>query len=337
MILSSSSSSSDDEDDGIFDLTRSKLSEPLGDPTKRPVQRVRNYKKKFEEMNYSPNVDNVILKLKLREGAKTTRIHSDPFAQEMREVEARIAKVKRGVPLCQILQNDKARKYPLQEERFLYNGVGEEIEALPTISAQRQIKKVQFVMPVSESNKARVSLSERINTSDGSSNRLKKLINRSAAFEIQSHNDMVTYINHANERRYRAMKQFYHDMNEFGYEEAERRSARLSQRSRLRIMSNYKWWNEFIDFVFEKRVTRNEEKLIEKISKIDSLSSTVFIGLIQEINNARYDNTRCLEMLNWINKRCNVLDDNVLSMIKEPTASQSAISSRRTYTNRSIH
>ena len=322
---------SSDEDDSkdLFGLTNSNKIPPRVENVKKPAQRVKYFEPKCQPTAYYPDLDDVVCRLRIEEGAKKAHINKSPFQMEMKEIENRIQKVKKGVPLSTLIQNDKNRKYPFQKERFKYNGVGNYIESLPQISPQQQLKKVQFVLPVYDKGYQRLPLTSRINTADATSKRLRKILNDADEFELRAHNEMVAYINHANERRERAIKQFYEDANKYGFEEAEKRAKRATQKSRLRVMTQYQWWEEFLDFAFEKPVGRNEERIIEKIAKASPLSSTVFIGFVQEVNNAKYNNERCLALLNWVNRRCQLVDDNVLNMVQEPSRPHTGRPSRR--------
>ena len=332
----SDSSDEDEKNPDIFGLTKAKKLAPRTDVLKGPTQRVKIVGKEANETSFYPDVDQVMCRLRAEEGIKRARIRRNPFHQELKLMNQRIQKINRGVPLQTVLQNEGKRTYPLLKEKYKFNGVGEKIDTLPQITFPRQLQKVQFVIPASESQNNRVPLSSRINTADVASRRLTRLINEADKFEIQAHNEMVTYINHANERRERAIKQLYEDMNNYGYEEAERRAKRAAQKSRLRIMTNYNWWEDFLNFAFEKTVGKHEEKVIEMIAKADPLTSTVFIRIVQDVNNANYKNERSLELLNWVNKRCKLIDDNVLNMVQEPSRPHTGRPSRRSIPPQSI-
>ena len=305
-----------DDNDELFEMTLARVREPppKEDPLKKPVRRVRVFKKKTEETAYYPDIDQVLYRLHYDEALRKPRINDKPYKNELRESTRRLERVKRGVPIANVIKEEK-KQYPLIQGNYKYKGVGKTITKLSTPPNFSAAKRVDFIMPIQEDPPA--ILQQRINASEQTILRLKKIISNSDEMTVMYHNEMIEFLNHASERRHRAMKKFCDDAAKNGFEKAHRRAVRAAQKSRLRVLTHYPWWEEFLDFAFKKPVGKNEEHLIEVLSRAEKITATVFIGILQDVRMHVKHNKRCLELLSWINKKAHIVDDQIEALVED--------------------
>ncbi|EAY02775.1 hypothetical protein TVAG_370030 [Trichomonas vaginalis G3] len=303
-----------DSDDETFGLTKPKVIEQRNDPKKQP--RREKFFDHTDENNFFPDINQVLQKLDTNECIKPAKILRNPFKQELKASNQRLAQIKRGVPLMNIIPHELTI-YPLLEEKLKYNGVADVISELPQDYKAGLIKKVDFVIPVRDKQVRPPPLSARINTADQITKRIQRLITKGDRLALKYHNEVISNINHANQRRARVMKQFNSDLNKYGFREASRRAQRASQKSRLRIISNHPWWPEFIDYAFSNSVTSEENQLIHDIAETENLNGPKLMGFIKDILENYQNPYRSMELIRWINNRCKIIDDNVLSIMND--------------------
>ena len=334
--------------DNLFELTLSRFApaEPLSDPKHRPVRRVRIWEHhgagKTNEASNGENIEHVVGKLQDCEHFRTDRLNSNKeFHNELRASEARLRLVKRGVPLYKALQEPQLMTYnsarrpnkttlqksqsqavpplytPVEPDRR-FEGINDTMHKIPAkYTGIPPVRKVQFVYPVTSKQPERVDLVSKINLTDQARTRLKKAKQRSENIQLQYHNEMIEHLNHVNERRMRVAEQFFNDTAEQGLERAELNAKRSSQRSRLRTMCKVEWWEDFINFAFpDNNISTKEEKFVERMARHPNLTTTEFIDLVREIGDDPR-NSRCREMLEWINKRCQIIDSVTLKLMLE--------------------
>lgn len=331
----------------LFELTLSRFApaEPLSDPKHKPVRRVRIWDHhgagKTNEDSLGENVNHVVGKLQDCEHFRTDRLNSNKeFHNELRASEARLRLVKRGVPLYKALQEpqlmtyDSARRstslqksqsgkicpplYTPVEPNRRFDGINDAMHKIPAkYTGIPPVRKVQFVYPVASKQPERVDLVSKINLTDQARTRLKKAKQKSENIQLQYHNEMIEHLNHVNERRLRVADQFFDDVAEYGIDKAEMNAKRSSQRSRLRTMCKVEWWEDFINFAFpDNKITKKEEKFVERMARHPNLTTSEFIDLVREIGDDP-KNSRCREMLDWINERCQIIDTVTLRLMLE--------------------
>ena len=336
-----------DLEHNLFELTLSRFApaEPLSDPKHKPVRRVRIWDHhnagNTAEDSTGKNVNHVVGQLQDCEHFRTDRLNSNKeFHNELRASEARLRLVKRGVPLYKALQEPSLMTYnsarrpskkPFQKSQSQvcppytpvepdkrFEGVNEAVHKIPAkYTGIPPVRKVQFVYPVTSKQPEHVDLVSKINLTDQARTRLKKTRQRSENLQLQYHNEMIEHLNHVNERRLRVADQFFNDVAEQGLQQAEINAKRSSQRGRLRTMCKVEWWEDFINFAFpDNNITPKEEKFVERMARHPNLTTTEFIDLVREIGEDP-KNTRCREMLNWINERCQIIDSVTLKLMLE--------------------
>jgi hypothetical protein len=178
------------------------------------------------------------------------------------------------------------------------------------------VRQIQFVQPVYSKPPERVDFVSRINIAEPRRVKLKRIIQDSEKQELQFQNEMIQFLNHANERRVRASEKFFDDMSRYGLKRAQLNAKRAAQRSRLRVRCRTSWWDEFIAFAFTERVGREEEKFIERIARKPNLTFKDYYELIRELENRPEGNERCLELLKWINAKCHFADEEIIEILK---------------------
>ena len=306
-----------DDNDELFEMTLARVREPppKEDPLKKPVRRVRVFKKKTEETAFSPDIDQVLYKLHYDEALRKPRFRDNAYKNELRESTRRLERVRMGAPIANVIKEEDKKKYPLIQGNYKYKGVGKTITKLATPQKFSNARKIDFIMPIQEDPPPK--LQSKINSSEQTILRLKKIISNSDEMTVRYHNEMIEFLNHASERRHRAMKEFCNDAAQNGFKKAHRRAVRAAQKSRLRVLSNYPWWQDFLDFAFQKPVGKNEEHLIQVLSRAESITATLFIRMLQDVRMHVKHNKRCLELLSWINKRAHIVDDQIEALVED--------------------
>ena len=324
----------DDNAEEFFELTLAKIKEPRQTTQKssRPIRKIKIIERKNDIEAFTPNVDQVIKKIQSNECTLHKNIRENVFKKELERGSIRIKRVKRGVPLSKILKEENPQYIPYKEP-LRYSNIGKELIDLPDNykSAMYNLRSVDFVEQVSDNDSRRPSLAEHINCTDGSINKLRQIISASDEYAIRQHNEMVQYLNHCNERRERAVKKFYEDSEKYGFKSARARYNRAAQQSRLRVIGKFPWWEEFIKFAYQKPVGKDEEHLIEVISRIEFINSTRYASLMKDVQKNVENKDRCIELLNWINKKCKIIDEHITSLIDD-TPTNAASMRRKTLT-----
>lgn len=305
----------DEDYKDMFGLTNSKSIADNHYPIQMP-RRERIFENDPECNTFTPDVNKVLQKLDANECLKPVKILHNPFKQELRASNQRLAQVRRGVPLMKVIP-EKPVEYPLLEEKLKYDGIGDVIAELPQDYKAGLIKKVDFVIPVTARPVRPPQLSARLNSADLITKRIQRLMIESDKMTLKFHNEVIANLNHANQRRTRVMKQFNSDLNKYGYKEASRRAKRAAQKSRLRIISRYPWWAEFIEYAFSQPVTSEENKLIHEISETTNLNGPQIMSWIKKVSEEYQNPDRSLELILWINTKCKIIDENVLNIIKD--------------------
>jgi hypothetical protein len=238
--------------------------------------------------------------------------------------------VQRGVSLCKLIDR-KPTFYPLLEPPRRFAAVNEVLRKLPVRgSSIPPVRQIQFVQPVYSKPPERVDFVSRINLAEPRKAKLKRLIQDSEKQELQFQNDMIQFLNHANERRLRASEKFFDDMSQHGLKRAQLNAKRATQRSRLRVRCHTDWWEEFIAFAFSARVGREEERFIEGIARKPHLSFKEYYEMLREFENHPEGKERCIELLKWINAKCKFADEDIIKILKADEARSKAAFSART-------
>jgi hypothetical protein len=81
-------------------------------------------------------------------------------------------------------------------------------------------------------------------------------------------------------------------------------------------MGKAPWWEEFIDFAFSGRVGKEEEKLIARVARHPRMNLKEYFEYMRELENRANQNDRCLELLKWLNARCQWADENMVELLK---------------------
>jgi hypothetical protein len=173
------------------------------------------------------------------------------------------------------------------------------------------------VQPVYAKPPERVDFVSRINIAEPRKVKLKRLIQDSEKQELQFQNEMIEFLNHANERRLRASEKFFDDLSKYGLRRAQANAKRAAQRSRLRVRCKEDWWEEFIEFAFSGRVGREEEKFIERIARKPVFCFREYYELIKELESKPEGNERCIELLKWVNAKCGIANEDIIQILKD--------------------
>ena len=308
------------EDEELFNLTLS-LFKPVRayEPKKKPVQRIRFLPNKRNKFLYNPDPNKVIFSLREAEGVTRTNLSKKIFREELRASNIRLNRVKNGASLFKILQEEN-RLYELENPAYRYKNVKEKLEGIPGGSSIEAPKKIEFILPTTSTPVEPVSLATRIDSTSRQIGSIIQAQNRSRAQMLEKHNDMISLINHSNSRRLRAMKDFYEDAARNGFLSARNRAKRATLKSRLKSIGNlneFPWWHDFLEFAFNGKFGKMEEDLVKSISKMKNLNNVTFFHTYKEYQNRR-NSKRCLELLDWINVKANVVDENLSKIIREP-------------------
>lgn len=330
----------------LFDLTLSKFAptEPAQNIKRNPVRRVHIFEHHGEQNGRMPNVTHAVKNLEDCDRIRTRHlnVNADVHA-ELRASEHRLQLVRRGVSLSKVLMNDSSKKYQAYEPGKRFDGVNDVMRKMPTkYSGIPPSRRIQFVQSTSSTPPERVDLVSKINIAEPQKAKLKKIRHVTAEVELQRHNEMIQHLNHANERRLRSTKQFFDDIADYGYEVAQRRAKRAAQRSRLRVMCKADWWEDFMKEVSknpkapstdeyideeteennntEMKITRAEEKFIERLARHPNFTMSEFIDIVYEMDKRQSKmkvKDRCRQWLNWINERCKIIDKTTLKIMLE--------------------
>ena len=221
--------------------------------------------------------------------------------------------MKNGGNLFRVMA-DQPNRYKVEHNESLHGLVQSKSHIF--LPAQKsKFKQLQFILPTNAKNK---QLKLTRSSPNGLSSivnldrQLKNLQSDQAELEAQLHKDQINEINHMNERRQRAILELYKDTTEHGFDYAERNAKRNAQKSRLRILANntIDYWEDFINYVYEKEVTKKEIHLVEELSKHPHLTASDYCALLTEARSPK-GSARCEELLKWINKRENILPQDI--------------------------
>jgi hypothetical protein len=179
------------------------------------------------------------------------------------------------------------------------------------------VRLIQFVRPVYAKTPDRVDFVSRISIAEPQRMKLRRIVQGSEKQELRFQNEMIEFLNHANERRLRASETFFEDMSRHSLRRAEANAKRKAQRSRLRVRSDVDWWEEFVEFAFSGKVGREEEKFIERIARKPNLTFREYYELVKELEGRSEQNDRCMELLRWMNARNNFADEDIIRILKE--------------------
>lgn len=118
----------------------------------------------------------------------------------------------------------------------------------------------------------------------------------------------------------RAAQSFYDDLTKYGLKRAQLNAKRQGQRSRLRVMNKETWWNEFIEFAFQERVGREEEKFIERIARCSRLKVMEYYEILRELEAKGEASSRSILLLKWLNTKCHYVDDQMIDILRASDA-----------------
>lgn len=313
-----------DDAEELFRLTTARIKEPhqSNEKSKRPIRKVHVFSHHEEKNHFNPDVDKVICKMNEREVINHVNIRTDAFKDENKRFSQKITRIKRGVPLTKILREESPRYTPVNITQR-YSNFSKKISEIPEHynNILYKMRSVDFVEQIVKQDPKSENTTQNIDCSEKSINKLRKIISASDEITQKLHNEMIDHLNHTNERRERAMKVFYEESYKFGFNKARARYQRASQRSRLRVMGKFPWWEEFIQFAYKKKVGQDEKHLIEVLSREEILNSTRFASIMHDVEKNVENPERCIELLNWINKKCKIIDEHITALIDDtPTA-----------------
>ena len=307
----------------LFEYTMSKFapSEPNQDAKHRAVRRVRVFDH-HNDHEENTNIPHVVRQLKECETFKGRHLNKNKeFHSELKASELRLQLVKRGVSFNKLITEDDTFReeqpceYKVVEPTKRFEGVSEVIRKIPKkYSGVPPVRKIQFIYPVTARQTERVDLVARINLTDGPRARLKRIRQRSNDLHLMYHNEMIDHLNHTNERRSRAAQMFWDDMNKYGIERAQINAKRAASRSRLRYMCKAEWWQEFMSENVNGRISKFEEKFIERLARNPDITVSTLIKMIKEME--RNPNSgRCRQWLDWINEHVGIIDKQTLAIM----------------------
>ncbi|OHT09763.1 hypothetical protein TRFO_21185 [Tritrichomonas foetus] len=310
-----------DLESDLFDLTLSKFApmEPASDIKRNPVRNVRVWEHHNDKNTISggQSVQNMVHKLKDCDHFRARNINKHKeFHNELKASEYRLNLVKRGVSFNKLLKNP-TEEYQTVEPEKRFAGINDVIRRIPTkYTGIPPVRKIQFIHPTSSKPPERVDLVSKINFSEGPKAKLKHIRQQSADLQLQYHNEMIDHLNHANERRQRASQQFWDDMIEYGIDRAQLNAKRAAQKSRLRVMGQIEWWDDFMSYAYHTNLTKYEEKFIERLSRNPKITTSELIRMIREMER-KPERKRCLDWLYWINNKCNIVNKTTLKLMLE--------------------
>jgi hypothetical protein len=246
---------------------------------------------------------------------RTTRPYRE-FHEELKVSEARLRLVRRGCSLVKALR-DPPNYYEPTEPKRRYAALSDVLQRLPASSGVPPVRQIQFVQPFTGKGiPERVDLVSKISIAEPQNVKLQRVIQGSDRNYMEHHNDMIEYLNHKNQRRLQASERFFGDVSKHGLKRAQLNAKREGQVSRLRVMGKTPWWEEFIQFAFLEPVGKEEEKLITKISRTPRLSLKEYYEYTRDLENGGPQNERCLELLRWLNAKCQWADENIVEIFK---------------------
>ena len=306
-----------ENENNFFQLTSSPFAkdDPHSDPRHRPVKRVRN--EQNNDTYSTTNIDHFLAKLQDCENIKVGKLDQNKeFRRELRESEARLRLVKRGVPLYRTFKSTPQIYTPLTPKNR-FHMIHEVIQKTPAkYAGVPPIRKIQFVYPYSARPQERIDLVSRINLSEEPRIKIKHARQRSQNLTLQYYNEMSNYLEYLNERRQEKAEVFFNDTAKYGIDKAQLNSKLNMKKSRLKIMSKADWWEDFIEHAFSNRtVSINEEKFIERVARHPNLTPSEFINLFKEYE--RNPKGKCLDWLKWINEKCNIINKITLQLMLE--------------------
>ena len=323
----------------LFELTLQQLKpkEPFEDRSKRAVVRMMvSETQKKGETAFFPNLEQLSKKLPEHDPIPKRCLHQNrEFIQELAESNHRITLVQRGIPLYRLLKEKEEKpKYKCIDIKTGITQV-EDFFQQDTHFGTPRSRQISFVQPITAKPPDRVILSDRISISQHQRQRLQHLIKEDGRLYLRLHNDMINHLNHVNERRNRAIQSFYDDVSQYGIEIAQKNYLRASQKSRLRILSDVPWWNEFIEFAYEKNVTHIEESFIKQISDNPFLNGAKFVKLKKKFqSHPKYKN--CLRYLQWINDKNHFVPEETIELLIQNTKTTSPTSKYPSPSNKNV-
>jgi hypothetical protein len=310
-----------EHEEPLFEITEARFQDGEGalDLNHRLVQRVRIWEHHGDEdeSTGTPNLYQVVAKLNACEHYAPKRMKPyAEFDQELRDSETRERLVRRGCSLVDLYRAAPRIWTPINPQ-LRFAAVKDILQRAPAkkISGPAP-RKIEFTQPFSGRIPPRVDLVSKISIAEPQSLKLKEIMQVSERLELQTHNELIHYLNHKNERRFRASEKFYADLNRFGLKQAQLNAKREGQRSRLRVMGDTPWWEEFIAFAFSGHVGEAEERLIERISRQPHMTLKEYYEYLRALENRKVQNDRCLELLKWLNAKCRYADDNMIELLK---------------------
>jgi len=310
-----------DDSTQLFELTLARLkpTEPIKSDNRRAARRVRVFESRPQtnETCFVPNIPQILHEADSKENIISPRLNQRAFKEELRASEERLNKVKRGCSLFSLI-NQPPKIHPLEKPKYRFSGVGDKIRELNKDYNGSPQKKLEFIIPVTSKSPERIDLVSKINTSEIERRKLQRIISDSDQLVYRYHNDTISNINHMNSRRFRAMKQFYEDSARNGFTSARKRAERASQKSRLRVLTDFDWWEDIIEFAYQwGPLDKAEQRFMEKISRIDMLTSSVFVSLLNEAKSGLKSPERCIKVLERINEVCHIIDPNLIFMFQK--------------------
>lgn len=303
-------------DEEVFELTLQKLRphEPKQDSHQRAVARVKIFEN-HHKINgaFFPNLDHLEKELHENDHYERHPTRNIPeFQKELKASNHRLALAKNGVPLYKIFSQQSPR-YCQIDPKAKFAGVTDLIKENIKFSVPKS-RQITLVQPLSSRVPERINLVDRISFATIERQKFQKLIAEQDKSDILLRNEMIEHLNHANERRLRAAEAFYNDLAKNGLNVAQANYARSSQKSRLRVISQQLWWNDFIEFAYSQKVGQIEERFIKQIGRSPTIKGSEFAQLKGKMqSDPKYK--RCLELLEWINNRCHIIDDETLSLL----------------------
>ena len=288
-------------DDEVFSLTIAKLKphEPVSDVRRRGVRKQQVWKQN-EEMNFPiiENLEQIGRELEGKERIVNPRHRKSVFQKELELSTARLEKVKRGVSFSHILQNEPVIKYPKINTDTRLHQVVTQMNKKDDLPKARQIS---FVAKQNFGSNPTIDLVSHVSISKDPTIRYRQIVKHLTESQIESENDVIDYVNHANERRLRAVTQYYEEICRYGFEKASRNARRASQKSSLRILCHSDWWEDFINYAYQQKVGPKENKFIKQVGKNPNIKPAQYIEWYKAFQ-SQPTYKRCLELLIWIKK-----------------------------------
>ena len=299
----------------LFELTLSNFKpiEPKKNEGKKSVRKILKNKNESTNICFVPNIPKILNKIDEIENLKSPRLNLNPMKAELRTSFERLKRIRVGCSLFELLK-EKPIKYKIETPKLKFSGVGNNIRSIP--ENYNNITSEKFLNNNLNNLDEKIDNYSRINIADKEILKLNKIISDTDKIKLQYYNEGVQRINHSNERRFRSMKLFYENVSKYGFENARKKAKRSNQQSRLRIMGKFEWWEEFIEFCFKGKIDIDERRLIESISRVERLNTSSFVSLVNDVKESVENNERCLELLNWINNKCQIIDQNMNFMYK---------------------